>query len=110
MELAFASKELRSTCEKEFTARAKLGVNVAETLKRRLADIRAATSIADLVVGNPRILGSELNGCLVIGLSCDHQLILKANHPENPVTEKGKTDWTKVFRIKITFIGVANGE
>ena len=110
MELAFASKELRSICEKEFTARAKLGVDVAEVLKRRLADLRAATSVDDLVVGKPRMLNEEPDSCLVIDLSRSHQIVLKANHPENPVTEKGRTDWTKVFRIKITFIGVANGE
>ena len=53
LELAFNSRELRSICEHEPTAKDALGAEIAEALRRRLADLRAATSIADLIVGNP---------------------------------------------------------
>jgi hypothetical protein len=50
LELAFETKLLREICESEQKARQELGIKVAEALKRRLADLRAATSVEDLPV------------------------------------------------------------
>ena len=54
MELAFATKSLRQLCENEARAKRDLGETVAERLKRRLADLRAAECVKDLVAGHPR--------------------------------------------------------
>src|SRR5258708_22364381 len=58
VEIAFANKSLRQLCESERRARRSLGPRVAEKLKRRLADLRAANCVKDLVAGRP----SELRG------------------------------------------------
>ena len=105
MELAFESKHLRSICENEANAKGELGPEVAEVLKRRLADLRAATSIDDLIIGKPRISDIGHTTCLVVDLCRGHHIILKANHPKNPLTETGKLDWAKISRIKVTYIG-----
>ena len=105
MELAFESKELRSICEHEATAKTELGAEIAEALRGRLADLRAATSMGDLIVGNPHTVEFGGMNNLVIDLCQGHQIVLKANHPENPVTDSGRLEWAKVSRIKVTHIG-----
>ncbi len=54
MELAFETKSLREICESPIRAKRALGESVAEMLKRRLADLRAATCIGDLIAGRPQ--------------------------------------------------------
>ena len=105
LELAFESKELRSICEHEATAKDALGGEIAEALRRRLADLRAATSIADLIVGNPHTVETGSIDYLVIDLCSRHQIVLEANHPETPLTDSGQLDWPKVSRIKVTYVG-----
>lgn len=105
LDLAFNSKELRTICESEAPAKRKLGVNVAALLKHRVADLRAATSIKDLLVGKPRLLDDSSNQYMVVDLCDGYRVIFCANHPNNPLTESGKIDWLRVSRIKILWIG-----
>ena len=110
LELAFNSRELRSICEHEPTAKDALGAEIAEALRRRLADLRAATSIADLIVGNPHTVEVGSKNYLVIHLFRRHQIVLEANHPENPLTDSGQLDWAKVSRIKVAYVGGYNDQ
>jgi hypothetical protein len=105
LELAFHSKLIRLICESEDEARNQLGVAVAEILRHRLADMRAATSPKDLVVGRPRVEGiSQMRVDLKDGVT----IIFKANHPSNPVNDANELDWGKVTRIKIMQIESEN--
>lgn len=102
LDLAFDSKLLRTICENEEEAVHELGQPVGEVLKHRLADLRAAVSVNDLLVGRPRILDGDIQNLHMIIDLCDgYQVIFSANHPNNPTGENGKTDWQKVSRIKI---------
>lgn len=105
MELAFDSKLLRTICESEANAKRELGPMAAEGLKHRLADLCAATTIKDLVAGRPRLLDDVGRQCMVIDLCDGYQMVLCANHPNNPVTESGNLDWPRINRIKILWIG-----
>ena len=80
-------------------------MEVADVLRRRLADLRAATSMDDLIIGNPHAVEFGEMNYLVIDLCQGHQIVLKANHPENPLTDSGRLDWARVSRIKVTHIG-----
>ena len=91
---------LRTICESEARAQNELGLEVAEALLHRLADLRAATSIHDLLVGRPRVSDTE-GEHLVVDLRNGYHIILEANHPNNPVTETGRLDWTRISRIKV---------
>lgn len=85
-----------------------LGTRVAEVLKRRLADIRAATSGEDLVAGRPR----ELEGTdqhMVVDLCDGRRIVFCANHPKNPMTKSGDLDWARVSRVKILRIEKDHG-
>ena len=102
LDLAFDSKSLRTICENEDEAIREYGQTVTETLKHRLADLMAAMSVNDLLVGHPRVLeGGKDDQNMLIELGNDYQIILCANHPDNPVTENKKIDWSKVSRVKI---------
>ncbi len=101
MELAFDSKPLRTICESEAYAKRKFGVKVANDLKHRLADLRAAKSTKDLLAGGPRLLDGSTDQHMVVDLGDGYRLIFCANHPNNPMAESGKVDWLKVSRIKI---------
>jgi hypothetical protein len=108
LELAFDSKTLRDICESDDHARRELGLKVAEILKHRLADLRAATSIYDVVVGNPRLIDDTEYQYMAIDLCDSHRMVFSANHLNNPIAESGKLDWSKVRRIKILRIGRDN--
>ena len=105
MEIAFESQSLRLTCEDLTTAKFALGDMVAEALQHRLADLQAAVSINDLIVGNCRIVGMGDAQRVYMDLPKDHHMVLAANHPRKPLTPQGDLDWMSVTRIKIIFIG-----
>jgi hypothetical protein len=107
LELAFETKLLRTICESEAHAKQELGPTVAEFLKHRLADLHAALSVMDIVVGQPRVLDNVSHEHMVVNLCDDYRLVFCANHPKNPLTGDGKLDWSRVRRIKI--IRIENG-
>jgi hypothetical protein len=100
LELAFDSRTLRTICESETAAKRQLGTKVAETLKHRLGDLRAATATNEVIVGQPRLLDAA-NELMVIDLGDGYRMIFCANHPKNPISETGTLDWTRVSRVKI---------
>ena len=109
LELAFESKVLRTICESESRASLELGAAVAESLKHRLADLRAARTAIDLLAGHPRTIGGREGECMVVDLRDDNRLVFAANHPTSPMTQANNLDWTKVTRIKILRIESDHG-
>ena len=101
LELAFETKSLRMICESENQAKRKLGSNVAESLRRRLADLRAATSVRDLIAGRPRELDVADRQHMAVDLWDGHRIVFCANHSKNPVTETDELDWSRISRVKI---------
>jgi hypothetical protein len=100
LEIAFDSRALRAICESDLQAKAELGANVAEILKHRLADLRAAAYVKDLVAGRPHIVDGSV-GHMVVELSNGYCLVFKSNHTSHPMTDADDIDWTRVTRIKI---------
>jgi plasmid maintenance system killer protein len=98
VEIAFASRRLRALCENDRKAIKEFGTEVAAILRRRLADIRAATSISDLVTGNVQLSEDEMQCSLSVGAE---SLIMRSNHSTPPLTKEGKLDWTAVERVQI---------
>lgn len=109
MELAFDTKELRALCESELQAKLELGPRIADALKHRLADIRAAKAPKDLVAGRPRALGDTGTEYMTLELCEGWRIVLGANHPSNPMLESGRLDWSKVSRVKILRIESDHG-
>ena len=99
LELAFATKELRDLCETESKAHRALGSKAAIKLHRRLADLRAATSVRDLVAGCPKELNNELQ--VVMQICRGYRVIFCANHNKVPLLKCGSVNWSEVTRVKI---------
>jgi hypothetical protein len=72
---------------------------VAEDLKRRLADLRAAESVRDLVASPPTQLEDPME--LSIPMANGFRLILRSNHLDSPMLDSGSVDWSAVERVKI---------
>lgn len=106
LEIAFAEKSLRQLCENETKAQQVLGAAMAEKLKRRLADLRAATCITDLVAGRPRELDGPCPRPFAVDLRDGARIVFSANHNVNPLLKSGCVDWPKVSRVKILRIEV----
>ncbi len=99
LELAFETGALRAICE--FTSKAEdaLGSVAAEALKRRLADLRAAETIFDLVVCKP--VQTDEPRELSIWLGGEYRMIIKCNHVKTPILEDGSINWGAVTRVKV---------
>ena len=110
LELAFGSKSLRAICENQGRAKLELGDKVAEMLKHRLADFRAAKSVKDLLAGRPRLLNGTGRLQMIVDLCDGWEIIFAANHTENPTAENGDLDWERVSRIKILQIRGDHGQ
>lgn len=110
MQLAFETRELRTICENEVQAVRELGPEVAQSLKRRLADLDAATSIEDILVGNPRTLDAEHSHCMAIDLCNGYFVVFCPNHATNPVTATGVPDWKRTSRIRLLRIEGNRGQ
>jgi hypothetical protein len=99
MELAFATKALRSLCEEEGTAVEKFGTKVAAELRARIADLRAADSVADIVAGTPQFFDDDPR--MTISVLEALEIVLRPNHLSVPSDAEGRIDWSRVRRLKI---------
>lgn len=99
LEISFATSQLRSLCENAAKAKRELGKSAADTLQRRLADLRAAYSIKDLVTSAPTRLRDQME--LSIGLAEDYVLCIRCGHRNPPLDAQGHIDWLRVSRVKV---------
>src|SRR5438034_6550158 len=100
MELAFGTKALRELCEQEDAAAGKFGDKVALELRARVADLRAADSVADLVAGTPRVIGGQ-DPRLIISILGALEMVIRPNHIRMPLGTDGELDWQHVRRIRL---------
>jgi len=98
LELSFANRGLRQLCESSLQANRKLGVDIANELRRTVADLRASTSVRDLLVGAPRETQEDK---IALDVGTSFQITFCANHNTVPKLESGAIDWSKVSRVKI---------
>lgn len=105
MNLAFSNPEVRLNCECQATAERTYGICVARELRGRLADIREAANVLELLAGQPREIADGRHRCYEIGLPEDYRLVICANHDPLPIQEgTARIDWSRVSRVKITRI------
>lgn len=100
MIIAFETRRLREICEDGAVAVTELGSPAAEALQQRLADLRAAESITDLVVGNPSTSGVG-SAMLTIALTPTAYTIWSPNAVTPPRSADGHIDWTRTRRVRL---------
>jgi hypothetical protein len=95
-------------CEDAAHADSQLGPVVAQSLRNRLADLRAASSPKDLVVGGPRVIGNGDAEYMILNLRDGYRMLFAPNHVKNPRDNANRIEWAKVSRIKIIEISNDN--
>ena len=95
--MAFATERLRAVCEDGIIAGTEYDPMVVEQLQARLADLRAAGSINDLLAGNPR----TESGRLTVQVANGYVLVARPNHRVAPLGADGEVDWGRVRRLHI---------
>ena len=101
LEISFAEKHLRSLCENSAKAEAAFGIEAAVRLQRRLADLRAASSVKDLFSVSFGRVNQKLSNELKFKLGGGVSMVIASNHIMPPLLRSGKIDWKKVQRVKI---------
>lgn len=101
LQIAFSTRFVRELCESESRAAQELGTTAAAKLKARLSDLRAATAVRDLVAAEVREIQDAGSDLIAITLCEGYSLLLCANHPQNPLDDSGRVDWSAVSRIKV---------
>ena len=104
MELAFGTKQLRTVCEEDTAAEVAYGLSVSGQLRRRLADLRAARSLVELVVGRPTVDPTDEH-VLIVDLCDGFVLRLRVNHLDPPRDQVAAIEWGRVRRLQVVSIG-----
>lgn len=104
LDIAFQTEELRQECINKNIAKKKFGATVADRLLNRLADLRAAESVDDLVVGLQSQISGEAGNTRVLELAEGYELVFVAHHLNAPLLADNRVDWTRVSRVKIVSI------
>lgn len=100
MIIAFGSTFIRAVCEDPGAADQHLGHEMGDTLRDRLADVRAAVTVEDLLVGQPSTGGPSRRE-LRIRLGQAGLLVLRANHRRLPLDPHGDVDWRRVSYVQV---------
>ncbi len=109
MEIGFYSKKLRTLCENEREMTKVLGPKSARKLRARLADLRAAAMLGDVIVGRPHPLTGDRQGQFAVSLHGADRLVFEPTDEPVPTTKDGAIEWKRVTKIRIVFIGDYHG-
>ena len=105
MEITFKSDELQRICtEKAYMSR-KLGPKSAKKLRARLADISAASHVAELHAGRPHALKHDRIGKFAVSLDGGTRLVFESANIPIPITNDGGIARNQVTKIRIVEIG-----
>ena len=100
MELAFRTRSLRTVCQDHEQAVRMMGVSAADVLRTRIADLRAATYLAELPAGRPDVINGD-RPQLRFELSEGWSLLMRVGHETVPLTEEGELDQARVRRALV---------
>jgi hypothetical protein len=101
LELGFATKSLRRTCEQDAWSRRELGADAAAGLQRRIADLEAADAVTELPWLNVEF---GANDDAAIEFHPGYWLTIVAVREPADVKKNPNVDWTTVDRIKLISI------
>ena len=100
MELAFRTRKLRTLCLDHEEAVRTIGQAAADSLRTRVADLRAVTFLSELPAGRPDVLGGA-RPSLRFHLRDGWMLIARVSHEVIPRTPEGGLDMTRVRRALV---------
>lgn len=101
MRITFIDDHIESLCKQSKLATRALGAESAKKLQRRLSELYAAGSVADLIAGRPHPLLRDKLGQYAVDLHGGYRLIFEPTHKPRPTKPDGSIDWAKVDEITI---------
>lgn len=104
MDLAFETAQLRSLCESQEEAEQTFGRFIAQALRTCLAEMEASASVEEFMLVRAASM-SEDHIHVVLGEG--HELVFRQSHLNSPAVD-GLVDWSKVYRVRILNIGIAD--
>jgi proteic killer suppression protein len=105
LDILFSKNEWKQLCEDERVAKRKLGAATAKKLRTRLADLRAASRVTDLIAGRPHPLTADRAGQFAVDLAGGVRLVFEPSSDPPPAHDDGSIDWRQVTAVTIVFIG-----
>ena len=108
MIILFHREQDRKSCIGEKSMKRAHGENRAKVLKKRLDDLDAARSLADMraLPGRCHELAGDRRGQLALDLDQPYRLILEPADDPTPLKRDGGLDWNGVRVVRILEIGV----
>jgi proteic killer suppression protein len=106
MDVSFRTKKLEKLANDTKEQQRQLGTNSAKKFKRRLDDLRAATSLAEMALlpGRLHPHTSDNAGTLSLDLEHPQRLLLVPAHDPVPLKKDGGLDWEAITAVEITEI------
>ncbi|MCY3821520.1 MAG: type II toxin-antitoxin system YoeB family toxin [Gammaproteobacteria bacterium] len=105
MDIDFEDDDLARLCNDSRFADRRLGTNSAKRLRARLADLKAATVVTELVAGSPHPLTGDRVGQFSLRLHRGHRLVFRPAHDSVPIRRDDSIDWNCVTAVTIVEIG-----
>lgn len=109
MEIFFDNDDIEKLCKDKRIAQRQLGANAAKKLQARLMDLFDANVVADLSAGRPHPLGYDREGQFAVNISGHQRLVFVSNHEPPLLDSDQKTDWSRISKVKVIFIGDYHG-
>ena len=104
MEIVFRSPKLQKTCSIERESKRQWGDQNAKKIRRRLADLQAADTLADVSTLPPakcHPLHGDRAGKFAVDVQQPYRLIFEPANAPVPRKKDGGIDLTKVTRVRI---------
>jgi proteic killer suppression protein len=98
MELSFRTRQLRAICEDDQAAARRFDEMTVRALHARLADLRAAETVRDLIAGSPEFSPDQPMLTLDVVGGC--YLVCRAYLPLDKRSRR-RIDWDIVRRIQV---------
>ncbi|MDP8223618.1 MAG: hypothetical protein P9L99_09680 [Candidatus Lernaella stagnicola] len=105
MDILYSTRDVEKICADKRGAKKKLGGPGFKKLRARLADIRAAHNVTELIAGRPHALKGDRVGQFSMNLHGGHRLVFEPAHEPIPEKDDGGIDWNRVTAVCIIFIG-----
>lgn len=105
MKISFLDTDIEALCKQSKLATRKLGAESAKKLQRRLSELFAANTVAELVAGRPHPLERDRAGQYAVDLHGGCRLIFKPVKQPPPPRLDGSIDWAQVDEITIIEAG-----
>ncbi len=105
MDILFIDDDLEELCSTERLQKRHLGKAGTRKLRARLAELMAASTVADLIAGHPHPLRGVRVGQFALSLDGGRRLVFEPAHNPPLLRDDGSVAWNRVTRVRIVFIG-----